>query len=96
MAAEGSGNEPVRIEGARFLSKPLQFIVRDETIIADVVFISEVQVPIAMRFERADESANRRRMGRVIRNSPSFFRTGNLSTGEGDIDYEPAAITFGD
>ena len=62
VSAEGSGDNASRIKFADALAKAFELVGGNEAAVADVAFVGEVEIPIAMIFETCAESFNRPQM----------------------------------
>ena len=97
VSAKGSGDEALWIEVSNLFAQSFEFVVRNETGIPNIVFIGQVQVPVAMRVQNRDKGVDGPLMGGKVWQEAGRSRNGcRFAACQSDIDDEPAPIAFDD
>lgn len=97
VTAKGGGDNSLWVEFANALAEALEFIGGNEAAVADVAFVREVEIPIAMIFERRAERLDGAEVGiEMWELAGGGFGIRGVLAGESDVDDEAAAIAIGD
>ena len=94
VPAKRGGHQSLWIEPTHKLTQVRQFIDRDIPVVADIPFVCQVEIPVAMRLQRTDDRLNGTPVRIRISKATDHGRPIAGTSGERHVDHHPTAITL--